>query len=307
MEYLYRVDRLKSARKLDRYISPAVWDGFPHRSLCEAQANLSPDEVIARISFWRSEVIARKRGFASMVNDHILIRVRRDYVERVFHDWDFEDDDRLPNQAWLLWSAVPKADTDGNFLNRGLELSHLEVFDSGRWVPWREAVVLRHLVHRLRSQGWQDCLVPDAKASLRAVAWTEERMPGSADRSVLLLAFDPQAGGAHLMSEPDELATLVHHIVASSWPRLTLPTAVLLVTPALTEAGGGIWRAASRVSWSFPRRHALARWARELLELPEECPIPTLEHGADLSEHAAESLLLVSGAHVALDRHRAST
>jgi hypothetical protein len=107
------------------------------------------------------------------------------------------------------------------------------------------------------------------------------------------------------MSEPDDLTGVVHHIVASSWPRLALPSAVLLVTPALTEAGGGIWRAASKVSWSLPGRSAFARWARELLQLPGECPIPTLEHGLALSEHAAESLLLVSGAHVALDRHRA--
>lgn len=294
-EYLYRVDRIEPSRRLTDFLSPRVWDGFPHKSLIQAQASVGPDDVIARISFWRSEILARKNGFTSHANTHILIRVRRDYVERVFNGWHFEDDDCIPNRALLVWDVVARSDIDGDFLNRGLDLKELEVLDGGRWLPWLDSLQLRPLQHRLRTLGWQSCFIPDRNLSLRSIAWIEERVPEHPDRTALIIALDPQAGGAHLMGDPEDLTILVNHVVASSWPRLTLPSWVLVVWPDANEVYVSLRCEAGRIRWAAQHQSAWRRWSASILRMPQEPPFPTIEKVGDLSAATVESMLRVSG------------
>lgn len=161
-DFLYRVDNLRSMRSLleDPTLRPKRWDTqsqpWRHESLLAARASKTDQEGIYRISFWSDpDAALRDLQCRGSYEPHLLTRVHKSVVEKIFSGWLHEEDDFLREEASLIWTCCPVDDHGEYFYNGGIPVDQLEVLDGAKWTFWNDATSLLPDRVRLTSQGWQ--------------------------------------------------------------------------------------------------------------------------------------------------------
>lgn len=223
------------------------------------------------MSFWRrlsdADADLRTRG---TVSPHLLLRARRNAVEQAFKGWSFEEDDFLPGQADLIWSAQPVLDVDSRFGATGVPLSSFEVWEPSAqaWRPWHAAPSLCPDTTRLPAAGWQPLAL---RTTFGPVLGFWKVLPAPVDavgpRFWLLLTLDDTAPGS-LGSQNNAIATALQPVMLGPLAKFCpSELGVLTVYPTHDR----VWTEQFAVDWRpVPPRSWLAAQVERLAGMPSE-------------------------------------
>ncbi|WP_211453899.1 hypothetical protein [Collimonas antrihumi] len=160
MPYLYRYDPWKSHLQLKndmlraRYWSLKYKNSWKHESLIAAESNLADGQSIFRISFWKNVESLFSRITPEFWTElHVLQRVRADHP--FFQTFTKEDDDFLPDTAWLFWKTDQRQ-AEQEWSQEGIPRPDIEVLDfDGQWKPFDKSNIMASADTRLGQYGFR--------------------------------------------------------------------------------------------------------------------------------------------------------
>jgi len=292
--FYYRVDSAINLRKLsgETEFRPKRWDttdnAWPHRSLLAAKAALRHSHGIFRISFWQSHVPAeRDLRSREVYEPHLMLRIARSAVIRAFNGWAIEEDDFLPGEADLIWTAqATDSDSSSLFNAQGVPLHNFEVWNDERlrWEPWRLADALAPDCVRLGATGWQPIGLNTRQGGPVLAYWkiTPPRPSVSIGPACWLLMMLDENSRGTLGSEAEAITEAV--ILLANGPLGALqPSQFGVLTVHATR--DRIWTEQYKVAWeSVLPDHLLARVWRQLRGQPSQRLRATLHHFISLSD-----------------------